>query len=178
MSNLEQLLILDLSSYGVALSIINQFCDDKDVRVFEVSPIGTVALLVLLVKEKTLAAILKNEIFSFYKNSVLSMRLIENFDPQILMVYLSQNKAEVLKNILVQEFSFVSEAFAAAQLLLEKKISLIDFRVVRTYPLNAILISTSAEIESLIQIKSQVSGKTQTLIEKTEPTLKAYFQNP
>lgn len=175
--NYKHLLALDLSSYGSALAIINQFCDDDQIKVFEISPVGYAGLLILLIKEETAADILKNEVISFFKSNLLSVELLKNFDSRILEIYLSQNKSEVSTSLLIQEFSFVSQAFKAAHALLVKDIQLIDFRVIRTYPLNAILISTAIEGTHLIQHKDQLGLRSSMLIDHVEPVLKQFFQS-
>lgn len=176
MGSQSSLLVLDLSSYGSALAIINQFADGKNVVVFEVSPIGTAALLILEIKDRIASHLVKNEIGSFYKSSILSSRLLETFDTSLLKVYLSQNQDEVAKHLLIQEFSFVSEAFAAAQDLLTQQVRVIDFRVIRTFPMNVILTSTSDHIEKLVGIKNIGFPRAGTVVEKVEPVLKEYYQ--
>lgn len=176
MDNRSCLLVLDLSSYGSALAIINQFCDEKNVEVFEVSPVGGAAILILEIKDLIASTLLKNEIFSFYKNSILSFRLIEGVDQKLLRIYLSQNQDLVLNHLLIQEFSFVSEAFAAAQELLSNKVSVIDFRVVRTFPMNVILTSTAENLNQLLALKNLGSPRVATVVEKVEPVLKEYYQ--
>lgn len=176
MDNQSSLLVLDLSSYGAALAIINQFCDEKSVEVFEVSPVGTAALLVLEIKDRIASTLLKNEIYSFYKNNILSFRLLEKFDLKLLKIYLSQNQDLVAKHLLVQEFSFLSEAFAAGQELMVQKVNVIDFRVIRTFPMNIILTSTSDDMEQLVKVKNLGSPRVSTIIGKVEPILKEYYQ--
>jgi hypothetical protein len=107
--------------------------------------------------------------------NVLSACLLENLDSEILKVYLSQNKPEISKSLMVQEFSFVSEAFAAAQALVSKKISLVDFRVVRTFPINVILVSTAAQASDFEMAKGKMA-RSNTIIDQVEDTLKHYFQ--
>ena len=176
MGSQGSLLVLDLSSYGSALAIINQFCDGKGVEVFEVSPVGTAALLVLEIKDRIASTLLKNEIYSFHKSSILSFRLIENYDLKLLKVYLSQNQDLVLNHLLVQEFSFVSEAFAVAHELTSQNINIVDFRVIRTFPMNVILTSTSQSLDQLVKVKNVGVPRASTIIEKTEPVLKEYYQ--
>lgn len=176
MTDQNSLLVLDISSYGSALAIINRFCDDKNVEVFEVSPIGTAAVLILEIKDRITATLLKNEIFSFYKGSLLAHRLLEQFDMNLLKVYLSQNKPEVQTHLLVQEFSFISEAFVAAQNWTKRNVDVIDFRVIRTFPANVILTMTSESLDILTQFKEANGVKSSTVIERVEPILKKYFQ--
>lgn len=175
MANSSSLLVLDLSSYGSALAIINQFCDDKSVQVFEVSPLGTAGLLILDIKDPIAGTLLKNDIFSIHKNFILSYRLIEEYDLQLLKVYLSQNKPEIQKHLFVQEFSFVSEALAAAKEWMQKSIQLVDLRVIRTFPTNIILTVTTDDFEQLLQLKNLGGPRTSTLIENVEPSLRQYF---
>jgi len=176
LTNQASLLVLDLSSYGSALAIINQFCDGQSVEVFEVSPVGTAAILILEIKERIAGTLLKNEIFSFYKSSVLSSRLIETYDLNVLKTYLSQNKPEVSNHLLVQEFSFVSEALVAAHELINKGLVVIDFRVIRTFPMNVIVTLTSTSLEKIVGFKNLGAPRASTVIEKAEPILKEYFQ--
>ncbi len=176
MINQGSLLVLDLTSYGSALSIINQFCDGKNVDVFEISPAGTAATLILEIKDRISSTLLKNEIFSFYKSSILSFKLVEGFELNLLKVYLSQNQALVLKHFLVQEFSFLSDGFAAANELLLQNINVIDFRVIRTFPLSAIVTSTSNSLEKLVSIKNIGSPRVATIIENVEPALQDFYQ--
>lgn len=176
MNSQASLLVLDLSSYGSALAIINQFCDGQSVEVFELSPVGTAAILILEIKDRIAGTLLKNEIFSFYKSSILSSRLIENYDPNLLKVYLSQNQAEVSTHLLVQEFSFVSEALAGAQGLIIQNLVIVDLRVIRTFPMNVILTATSSNLDKLVELKNVGAPRTATIIEKVEPTLKEYYQ--
>lgn len=176
MDSRNSLLVLDLSSYGAALAIINQFCDEKNVEVFEVSPVGTASILILEIKDRVAGTLLKNEIFAFYKNSILASRLIEDYDLNLLKVYLSQNKAEVLDHILVQEFSFVAEAVSTAHELMSQGLQVIDLRVIRTFPMNVILTTTSGSLEKLVGLKNLGAPRAGTIIEKIEPVLKKYYQ--
>lgn len=176
MANQHSLLVLDLASYGAALAIINQFCDGKSVVVLEVSPVGTAGLLILEIKDQIASNLLKNEIYSFFKGSILSSRMIEKSDLKLLKVYLSQNQDQVESNLLIQEFSFVSDAFFAANHLLAEGITLVDFRVIRTFPMNVILTSTSSNFEKLSLNKNIGSPRVVTLVDKVESTLKEYFQ--
>ena len=176
MNNQGSLLVLDLSSYGSALAIINQFCDGKSVEVFEVSPVGTAALLILEIKDRIAATLLKTEIISFFKSSVLSSRLIEAYDLNLLKVYLSQNHTSIANHLLVQEFSFVSEALAAADQLIKQDLAVLDLRVIRTFPMNVILTLTSSDVNKLVAVKNAGAPRSSTIIEKVEPVLKEYFQ--
>ncbi len=176
MSSSSNLLVLDLSSYGSGLAVINQFCDEDQVKVFEVSPIGHAGILILLIKDATAAELLKNEIFSYYKANILSIALLKDFDMTALKIYLSQNKPVVLENLLIQEFSFLSEAFCCVDRLIKSKIAVIDFRVIRTYPLNAIVTSTSSNADSLAVVRSEVNSRASVVIEKIEPVLKQFYQ--
>ena len=176
LNSFSNLLSFDLSSYGAALAIINQFCDDDEVKVFEVSPAGSAGLLILLIKDQTAAELLKSEIFSFYKANVLSSALVKNLNLNILKTYLSQNVPEVSSHLLVQEFSFVSDGFRAAEYLLLSGINLVDFRVIRTFPLNVILVSSAKDSEVLRSAKAEVPTRSNVIIEKVEPVLRQYFE--
>ena len=176
LSSYRHLVIADLTSYGSALTLINELSDDDGVKVFEVSPMGSGALLILITKEATAAAILKNQIQSQMNPSVLNVALIENAHEDLIKTYLSQTQARVAKNIIVIESTFVSEALVVANRLLNNSIQLLDLRVVRTFPSNTIITATADHPEKLL---SAVQGglKTKyTLISNPQPVLKSYFE--
>lgn len=176
MASYRNLIAIDLASYGSAFLLINQFCDDDEIKVFEISPIGQAGLLIFLIKDPIAAEVLKNEIESLFKCHILSICLLKNFDQNLLPIYLSQNKTPILKSILIQEFSFVSKALEAAAQILEQKLQLVDFRIVRTYPLNAVIVSTAVEDKLLFDISVLASAKSSVVIENVSPVLKTYFE--
>ena len=70
MNKFNHLLAFDLSSYGAALSIINQFVDDQSTKVFEVSPSGQSAILILVSQDLIGLQVIKNEAISFYRSEI------------------------------------------------------------------------------------------------------------
>jgi hypothetical protein len=164
-----------LSSYGSALSIINQFCDDEQVKAFEISPVGAAALLILTIKDAVSAEIILKEVSSFFNSQVLSIRLIKNINSIVLKNYLSQAQEALKDFVLVQEFSFVSEAFEVAQSLSSQQVALIDFRVIRTYPLNVILVSSSQDEKLLLKNKENFLSRSAQLIAKPTQIMKDFF---
>lgn len=169
------MVVIDLSSYGSALAIVNQFCDDQDVKCFEVSPVGSAALVILATKEPMAAQVLKVEITSQWGQSVICMAVIEDAHVDLLKTYLSQTSVSTSQNILVLESPHISEAMAAADQLLKSSISLLDFRVVRTFPSNAILTATLNRLEALIDFSEKNKNFKSTLIPNMTPVLKNYF---
>ena len=80
MPKYKNLLVLDLTSYGAAFAVLNRFVDDEQVKVFEISPIGQKAVLMLLLQDEITATILQKEIKIFFSNEIISSGLIINFD--------------------------------------------------------------------------------------------------
>lgn len=176
MNSYRHLVVIDLSSYGSALAIINQFCDDEDVKVFEISPLGSAALLILLTKESTAATILQKQIVSHWGAAVINTALILDSHNDLLPTYLSQKSSAVAKNILVLESASVSTALATANNLLNKEIQLLDLRVVRTFPSNTILTVTGENPEALLAIATKQADLKTTFVANVQKTLQEYFQ--
>lgn len=174
MNKYKHIIAFDLSSYGAALAIINQFVDDEGVKVFEISPCGTSAILILLAQEINLAQLLKSEIISFFKAQVLNAHVVENIHCDLLPTYLSQNKALLQKNLLVLEGNSIATGLRLADRILKDKHALVDFRVVRTFPKNVILsITTENNIQCL---DLDISDFRKTYIEGVQPVLKSYYE--
>lgn len=174
MNQYKHLLVFDLSSYGSALAIINQFVDDDAVKVFEVSPSGQSAILLLVSKESVSLQIIKGEAASIFKSQVLSAAVIEDIHEELLTTYLSQNKTLLSKSIVILESSFVAEGLRLADQLLKAKHTLIDFRVVRTFPKNVILTVGSDNLNPSINIDCTNFKK--TYIENIQPILKSFYE--
>ncbi len=174
--NYRHLIAVDLTSYGSALALINQFSDDDGIKVFEISPLGSGALLILMAKEVTAAAILKNQIQSQMNPSVLNLCLIEKAHENLLKTYLSQTTSKVAKSMLIIESSFVSEALGIANKLLHDTIELLDLRVVRTFPSNSIITATHDSSEKLLLAGQANQTAKFTLITDVHPVLKNYFE--
>ena len=170
----KHVLAFDLSSYGAALAIINQFVDDENIKVFEVSPCGQAAILILVAKEINLLHIVKAETDSIFKSQILTSLLIENAHADLFPAYLSQNKSKLNKSLIILEGSSVAEGlFLADKLLVDKNI-LVDFRVIRTFPKN-VIITFSAETKSSPIYLNGLDFKT-TYIENIQPCLKSFYE--
>lgn len=174
MNKFKHVLALDLSSYGAALSIINQFVDDQTTKVFEVSPAGQTAILILVSQDLIGLQVIKSEAVSFYRSEILEFALIENIHEEVFPAYLSQNKPEVSKTLVIVEGPFVSTALAIADQLVSYKNVLLDFRVVRTGPKNIILTVGTAELSYFDTI--DLRGFKKTIIENIQPSLKSFFE--
>lgn len=178
MNQYNHLLAFDLSSYGVALAIINQFADDEAVKVFEVSPCGQSAILILLAKDANVLVILNAEIESTFKSQILASSLIENTHGDLLPTYLSQNKVVLHKSLIILEGSSVAMGLALAHKALEEKNTLVDFRVIRTFPKNVVITLTTEAPEANNRWMSLDDGFDfkKTYIENIQPLLKSYFE--
>lgn len=176
LSTLGHFLIFDLTKIGAAYQMINSFADEQAVRVFEISPVGNQALLILSCKDLISAQLVYNQCLSLYRSDVLASVIIENVNDSILNAYLSQQKPNLSSNILVIETQYFSHAFDAAKKLVQADIAVVDFRAVRTSPANLILTSTSSSPEILNQFMSKNSFTKMTLIPDLQPVLKAYFE--
>ena len=173
MNQYKHLLAFDLASYGAALGMINQFADDTTIKVFEVSPCGSSAVLILLSNDKVSLQIVKSQSESLFKSQIMSVSLIENIHDDLLPVYLSQNKVDLKSNLLILEGNWVSSAFELANTILLAGEQLVDFRIIRTFPKNVILTFTSTKNE-IEEIDSKDFKK--TFIENLQPVLKSYYE--
>ncbi len=176
MNSYRHLVVVDLSSYGSALALINQFSDDLDVKVFEISPLGSAALLILMTKESMAAEVLKNEIIAYRSAAIIKIAVIKDAHEELLKTYLSQNNPGLKNEMIVLESPYVSDAMLAADQLLKKSISLDDFRVVRTFPSNSILVASHSELNHLVEFGNQNSNLKSTLISNVGASLRSYFE--
>lgn len=174
MNKYKHLISFDLSSYGTALSILNQFADGESVKDFEVSLCGPSAQLILLGQDAISLQVIKAEAQALFKTQILDVQIIENIHADLLPTYLSQNKAQVLNSTAVLEGPFVSTGLQLLQQALVSSISVLEFRVVRTFPKNVILILTSTNETDFEKVKS-ISFKSNR-INKVEKVLKSYFE--
>lgn len=174
MNKYKHVLAFDLSSYGAALSIINQFVDDQTTKVFEVSPSGQSAILILVSQDLIGLQVIKNEAVSFYRSEILEFSMIENIHEEVIPAYLSQNKPGVSKTLVIVEGPYVSTALAIADQLVENKNILLDFRVVRTGPKNVILTVGTSDVTYFESI--DLPGFKKTIIENIQPSLKSFFE--
>ncbi|MEQ1723224.1 MAG: hypothetical protein ABL930_08600 [Pseudobdellovibrio sp.] len=173
MNQYNNLLAFDLASYGAALSIINQFADDLSIKVFEVSPSGSSAILILISTDKVSLQIVKSQSETIFKSQILSASIVENIHENLLPAYLSQNKVELKSNMLVLEGNYVSTGLELANALLFSGEQLVDFRIIRTFPKNVILTFTTSKNE-IGKLDSKDFKK--TFIENIQPVLKSYYE--
>lgn len=170
MSN-KHLLAFDLASYGAALGIINQYVDDSNVKVFEISPCGSSAILILISSDKMSLQIVKSQSESIFKAQILASAMVENIHNDLLPTYLSQNKVELKNNLLVLEGSYVCSALEIANELLNSGETLVDFRIIRTFPKSVMLTFTSSITKTF-----EFKDFKKTIIENVQPVLKSYYE--
>ncbi|MFZ3230168.1 MAG: hypothetical protein WA160_08180 [Pseudobdellovibrio sp.] len=176
MTEFKNILVIDLTKLGAAYSIINSFVDGVVVHVFEVSPIGTGAVLILASKDIIALKFIEKETTSFFKADVLSIGLIENISEELIAAYLSQNTPKIAKNLLVIEEKSFAKAFQVGFAASNKAIKIVDFRVIRTSSPNLILTFSDDSIEKLNQLSGDLAVSKFTVIEKIQPTVKAFFE--
>lgn len=169
----KHLLAFDLSSYGAALSVLNRFADDRVIKVFEVSPCGTGAQLILLGDDVLPLQVAQQESESLFRSQILASVLIENVQHDLLPVYLSQKTVPVGDALGVLEGGHVSAGLSLANRLLRDGFSLVDFRVIRTFPKNVVLTvtGTSAQLAALNSLDFK-----KTCIESVKSPLKSLFE--
>jgi hypothetical protein len=148
--------------------------DDEGVKVFEVSPSGQSAILILLAKDVTALQVIKGETIAMLKSQILGSCLIENFNSELLPVYLSQNKTKLQKVMAVLEGGLVSSGLFLANQLLSEGLSLVDFRVVRTHPKNVIITVTAPSATAMAHFQN-LDFK-YSYIEDIQPALKAFYE--
>lgn len=174
MNKYKHLISFDLSSYGTALSILNQFADGENVKDFEVSLCGTSAQLILLAQDTVSLQVIKGEAQALFKSQILDVQIVENIHVDLLPAYLSQNKPQIQNSMAVLEGIFVSTGLVLLQQALLAGFGVVEFRVVRTAPKNVILILTSNNEADFIKINSMNFKLNQ--ISKVEKILKSYFE--
>lgn len=174
MNKYRHLLSFDLTSYGAALALVNRFVDGDAVKDFELSPTGTEAQLILLSQDALALQMIKSESQSYLGSQILASALIENINEDLLTTYLSQNKVSLKKCLAILELNTVSQGLLAAQSLLVKGISLVDFRVVRTSPKNVIITVTDDSAEACDFIT--LSPMKKTVLTDLQPNLKSYYE--
>ena len=174
MTKYKHLIAFDLSSYGVGLAIINKFVDGETIKDFEISPCGTNAQLILLSQDFMALQVVKNESLSFFKSQVLAVETIENFHPELLPCYLSQNKVSLLNKLMVLEGQSLPAGLVIMQGLLSKGAVAVDFRIVRTDRKNIIITVSLNDFDSVAGLEFFAFKK--TMIESIEPSLKSFFQ--
>lgn len=171
----KNLIVIDLCNLGSAYSIINRFVDSEVTEVFEVSPMGTGSILILNVQDAVSGEIIFNNIRKEYKADIQNISLITGIQEMAVKVYLSQFQSPILKNILIIESTQVSKIFSIADVAANNaNIGLVDFRVVRTNPCNAILVLTSDNVVDLMSFKN-LGAKT-TIINDVQNSVKEFFE--
>ncbi|MBC7465479.1 MAG: hypothetical protein H7256_05755 [Bdellovibrio sp.] len=176
MTEFKNLLVFDLTKLGAAYQIINSFVDDEVVHVFEVSPLGTSAVLILASNDIITLKFIEKECQAFFKSDILNMAFLENVDEKIIEAYLSQNQTAVQKHLAIVEENSFAGAFQVANHALKQGIHIVDFRVVRTSIPNLILTLTSDSIEILSQLAQPQQLLKLTVIENSQKPLKSYFE--
>lgn len=174
MNQYNHLLAFDLTSYGAALTLVNQFVDNDSCRDFEVSPCGVQAQVILLFRDVLSLKVVRENAASFLKSQVLDVQTVENIHPSLLPCYLSQTKAELQKKLYIFEGASVASGLVLMQDLLKQGAAPVDFRIVRTSPKNVIVAVTSHD-----QLNAGTADRLQfktTVIDSIQPSLKEFFQ--
>jgi hypothetical protein len=170
----KHLLSFDLSSYGAALAMINHFVDGDACRELELSPCGISAQLILLFKDEMALKIVSENAISYFKSQIKDLKIVSGIHEKLLPCYLSQNKVELKKKMVILEGGFISSGLLLMQNLLEQDADPVDFRIVRTEPKNVILtVTTDSDLNlsmaDTLQFKS-------TVVDSIQPALKNFFQ--
>ncbi len=176
MNSLGSIAVFDLAKIGTAYLIINSFVDEAVIQVFEVSPIGGRAVLILRSADSMALEFAYRQCLTLHKADILNHSFIPQLDENIMSCYLSQNHPTLKKHLFVAEEHFLSTAFNIATSLTEEAFTLIDFRVVRTDPPNIIITSSDDSIERLNLFMQKNNLLKATLIANVQKPLQAYFQ--
>jgi hypothetical protein len=170
----KHLLSFDLSSYGAALALVNQFVDGDSCKDFELSPCGASAQVILLFKDEMALKIVQENAVSYFRSQIKDVKAVVNVNEKLLPCYLSQNKVQLQSKMYVLEGSFVSSGLMLMQNLLKQGAEPVDFRIVRTEPKNVIL-TVTADTPPDLTLADQLQYKA-TAIESVQPALKEFFQ--
>lgn len=175
LTDLGQFVIFDLTKVGTAYQIINSFVDDKTIHVFEISPVGQQAVLILNSKDAISLNFAYQQSLSLFRADILDSAFIGPLSEVVISAYLSQAQPAIQKNILVVEVGSFSKAFLVAKRLAEKSIQIIDFRAVRTCPPNLIITASNESTEILSQFTNEFPLAKITLIESIQKPLQSFF---
>lgn len=176
MSSFGSVAIFDFAKVGTAYLIINSFVDEVVIQVFEISPVGGRAVLILRSADKLALEFIYQQCLTLHGSDILECAFIDELDENIVACYLSQNHPTLKKNLFVVEERFVSKAFLIAKSLLEEGLVLIDFRVVRTDPPNIIITSSDDSIDRLSLFMQSNKLLKSTIIENVQKPLQSFFQ--
>lgn len=174
MNQFKHILTFELSSFGAALSVINHFVDDKAVKVFEVSPCGSAAVLILLGQDVLSLQILKSEAQARFRSQILESSIVEYAHGELLPAYLSQNKTGLSTSMVFLEGASVAKGISLGDFILKAGHTIIDFRIVRTNPKNVILTVGTETLSYFENFDSQDFKK--SYVDKVQPSLKAFFE--
>ncbi len=174
MNSYNHLLSFDLTSYGAAMSIVNQFVDHEEVRDFELSPCGSGAQLILLGRQAISLSVLRGQAESLYKSQIIDSSVVENIHPQLLETYLAQNKVSVDAHMIIFEGSSLSEGFSLANEILNKSLNVLEFRMIRGASKNVMITVSDNNLNLLTEISCGTFKK--TVIENIQTPLRSYWQ--
>lgn len=175
MKQLENLICFDLSSYGGALHIVQQFVNDEDVILLEISPCGQGAILLIGAQELTALQFLQKEAYKLFSNYIISSQIVADVHSKLLPCYLSQESSTLNSHLVVFEAGTFSDAMQLASSALKtEKINIVDFRILRTFPINAILTLTTSDLSNFEKVDH--NGFKKTIISKPSSTLKSLYE--
>lgn len=143
---LKNALFLELNSLGYAYSLVQKYCDESQVKVFEASPTPRGAILILAsnsikgLQDIADSIIGQNEHQMFIENSWLG----ENLSEKLIEAYLNQILSPIKENLVLVETTSVCEAVKATALALDKNFEICEFRMLRSTVYRCVVSLTTA----------------------------------
>lgn len=176
LSNIGHFIIFDLTKLGAAYQIINSVVDGDNIKTFEISPLGSQAVLILVTKDLISAQLILNQCMSLYKSDITDAVVVENVEQNILGPYLSQNLPKMNQAMLIVEINTFAKAFAVAKRFVNAEINIIEFRVIRTGPPSLVLVATDENAEKLNSFMQVSDSSKMTLITGVQLSVSSLFQ--
>ncbi|OFZ28436.1 MAG: hypothetical protein A2622_04870 [Bdellovibrionales bacterium RIFCSPHIGHO2_01_FULL_40_29] len=176
LNNVGHLIIFDLSKLGSAYQLINSFVDERTVFVFEVSPVGDRALLILSCHDLISSQLIFSQAQSLFQSEILKSTLIENVENDVVLAYLSQKQSPCRSHFLILEENYFSLAFKKAQELFRSGVEIMDFRAIRTNPPNLVVTMTHDSVDFLNSMLMKLESGKATIVADVQPSLKAFFE--
>ena len=176
LSSIGHFIIFDLTKLGAAYQIINSVVDGDTIKTFEISPLGSQAVLILVSKDLISAQLILNQCMSLYKSDITDAAVVENVDQNILGPYLSQNFPKMDQAMLIVEINTFSKAFTIAKKFVNAEINIIEFRVIRTGPPSLVLVATNDNTEKLNNFMRVSDYSKMTLITDVQGSVSSLFQ--
>lgn len=176
MSSLSNLLCFELTRLGAAYQIIQSAVDNTTLRVFEMSPTPSGAILILAASDRSHAESFFKKITSEFKETLLFQTLVQLEQAQVLEAYLSQNKTKCDSQIAIFEMESVSQGFHIASQLSQLGIQVLDFRVLRSASNRTIVIATDSELKNKISQNVDLKKCHPTIIDQPNSAVRSFFE--